>query len=307
MKALIRLKMHMVKAQALPPSIVEGWMPTAPSERAYDRAMNIAFLGIVAGLLGLEAVQRLYVGAYHVYWPLAGGGFQATFGMVGLFAIHWLRAGCPRERQALMASAIILGFSLAFLRGVAFKNDYAFVGLTLVQASMATHAIWVLREKRLSPLRLRNIRDSWFVLLAGLLAGPMLDLSTHYGPLNDAHIFAFEERLGVRVESLVHALVMLFPFGHDFLDWIYSMTEAIFVVPLLTSRPRANPFVPSLVGVGAIGYGLYALCPAIGIQIAAYYSSLWPAANVAPADFAYLTGFAAFPRNCVPSIHAACA
>jgi hypothetical protein len=297
----------MRKSPTMRPALTRGSGSPEPSDRFYDRMMNGAFVALVLCLCALEGVQRTYLHGHHVYWPLFGGGFQATAGMLGLFTIHWLRAVSPKERTALFFATIVIGLSLARLPALGFKNTYALLGLALTLASTAVNTIWILREKGITRLRLRNVRDAWFVLLAGLLAGPMLELSTYYGPLSDMNIFVFEEHLGIRVESLVHAVVAQFPFGHEILDWVYGATEAIFGVSLFTSKPRANPFVPALIGVGTIGYCLYALCPAIGIQLPAYYQSIQSGANLVPADFAYRVGFSTVPRNCVPSIHAACA
>ena len=283
------------------------WMPKDASERAYDRAMNCFFIGILFALCTLESVQRLYVHRYHVYWPISGGHFQATAGLLGLFVIHWLRAVSWTERKALLATAMMLGALFAGLPGHEFKNNAALLGLALVNASTAINVVWIVRERGITPRRLRNMRDAWFILLAGLLAGPMIDFSTHYGPLNDGHIFAFEETLGIRVEALVHAIFAQVPFGSEGMDWIYGAAEAIFVFPLFTVAPRANPLLPALVAVGAIGYVFYALCPAIGIQIPAYYESIWPTTGLAPADFISSDRFAFLTRNTVPSIHAACA
>jgi hypothetical protein len=283
------------------------WMLNNASERAYDRAMNCFFIGILFALVSLEGVQRFYVHRYHVYWPISGGHFQATAGLVGVFAVHWLRAASWTERKALVASATMLGALFAGMPGLSFKNSAALIGLALADASIAINVLWIIRERGISPLRLRNMRDAWFILLAGLLAGPMIAFSTYYGPLNDGHIFAFEETLGIRIEALVHAVFAQVPLGREGMEWIYGAAEAIFVFPLFTAAPRANPLLPALVAVGAIGYVFYALCPAIGIQLPAYYQSIWPAADLDPADFISSDRFVMLTRNTVPSIHAACA
>ncbi|MDE2165112.1 MAG: phosphatase PAP2 family protein [Alphaproteobacteria bacterium] len=276
------------------------------ADAAYDCAMNLVFIGMFLALCGLEVAKRLYLGG-SVIWTLHSAGFRTNAPLMVLFVVHWRRAGGGAERFGLIAAALAVTAVFATIFAGSFASHLSLVGLALVHASILVNVGCMIRERGISPERLRAMRDAWFVPMVVLLSTPMIDLSSSFGPLRDANIFLFEGLLGIRPEAAVHLLIAAVPSGHAAMEWIYGATAAVFAVPLLTRRARSNPLTLAMVGVGLFGYGCYMLCPAVGTFIAGYDRSLWPAAPIGPLNFDVPGVFAGVPRNCVPSIHAACA
>jgi hypothetical protein len=237
----------------------------------------------------------------------------ASVALAGIF-VHYLVATTERisRERVIQATPVVLVAPLVALAagGGAVAPArlflFALAGLGVVGAAGYVYDVVRAEGALVRSRRLDDFAAALMLPLAAAQAPWGLWTTYDLNPVYDAHVYAFEERLGLRFSLVGVQSYRFWPLSGVATACYAALPIGLSLLALKqpTSRRRSRVLVSAVV-TGVVGFTLYRVCPVVGPLQA--YPDVYPARlpELAPRDIAPLVVALAAPRNGMPSLHAA--
>lgn len=249
-------------------------------------------LELIAAALGIpQPVNQLFNNRWFYY------------AVMGTGVVHFFRSYNQSERTTLFFFGVVFVFA-GWGFASCFPSRLSIVSCALALASVCTYLSLLARKKRTAADIVRAAAPAWLVVVATCASGMFIWLTPSFTPITyDTYLFLFEQQLGLRVASLVNALLANGPHGTETLLFhVYHLIPLMVALHYGLYQDSKMPLL--LVISGALGAILYALYPAVGpeLTISGYYDSIFPTSAFKLLD--HPAEMLAAPRNAMPSLHA---